>query len=205
LLSQEQFPSVKAVQTDKSSQSPVPRLLTSSNFSLYFWNNRKTFFHKLTQQNKKEIGGINMKNSTMLVALPVFIAMAFSVAFAMNHTPEERGKAHFNNPNFAGGKKACSTCHPGGSGLSGVGDKKEFHIMGHQQGSLEEAINECKQGKGNCRGLNGNARDGKLSQIARGKIGRDFMKSTKKCRFRTTGEGQYYPALRIQVYSRLRF
>lgn len=84
-----------------------------------------------------------MKNSTMLVALPVFIAMAFSVAFAMNHTTEERGKAHFNNPNFAGGKKACSACHPGGSGLSGVGDKKEFHIMGHQQGSLEEAINFC--------------------------------------------------------------
>lgn len=71
------------------------------------------------------------------------VALAFSVVFAMSHTAEERGKGHFNNPNFAGGKKACSACHPGGRGLSGSGDKKEFRVMGQQQNSLEEAINFC--------------------------------------------------------------
>ena len=71
------------------------------------------------------------------------LAFAFTSAYAKHHTAEERGKAHFNNPTFAGGKKSCSTCHPDGRGLEGAGAKTKFSIMGGEQGSLEEAINIC--------------------------------------------------------------
>jgi len=80
-----------------------------------------------------------------ILLLGVFMVFAFSctLAVAKHHTAEERGKTHFNNPAFAGGKKSCSTCHPGGRGLEGAGAKAKFSIMGDEQGSLEEAINIC--------------------------------------------------------------
>lgn len=96
-----------------------------------------------------------MKNkmifSAMLLIMPVFF---LSFAFAKHHTPEERGRVHFNNPEFAGGSRSCSTCHPDGSGLEGVGAKTEF--MGGKQATLEGAINVCivNANKGNSLDVN---------------------------------------------------
>ena len=77
----------------------------------------------------------------LIPALALLLVCSF--AFAMKHTPEERGKTLFNDPKFAGGQKACSQCHPDGKGLQMAGDKKEFKIMGGKQMSLEEAVNVC--------------------------------------------------------------
>jgi cytochrome c len=84
-----------------------------------------------------------MKRNALSVIVPIALILTFSVAFAMSHKAEERGKALFENPNFAGGKKACNSCHPNGQGLSKAGSKAEFSIMGKKQNSLEEAINFC--------------------------------------------------------------
>ncbi len=84
-----------------------------------------------------------MKTGRVLPLVLLVIAYSFTLAFAENQTPAERGKAHFENPAFAGGKKSCNTCHPGGRGLEGAGVKTAFGIMGGQQNSLEEAINVC--------------------------------------------------------------
>lgn len=72
-----------------------------------------------------------------LVALGLVATGAFAAGDAA------KGKALFNDPKFAGGSKACSECHPGGKGVEKAGDKKEFHIMGKTQKSLEEAVNVC--------------------------------------------------------------
>jgi cytochrome c len=69
--------------------------------------------------------------------------LIFSAAFAKQHLPEERGKTLFNDPKAFGGKKSCNECHPGGRGLENSAAKKEFHIMGKTQKSLEEAVNTC--------------------------------------------------------------
>jgi cytochrome c len=84
-----------------------------------------------------------MKRNTISVIVPIALILSFSVAFAMSHKAEERGKALFENPNFAGGKKACNSCHPKGKGLLNAGSKSEFSIMEKKQNSLEEAINFC--------------------------------------------------------------
>jgi len=84
-----------------------------------------------------------MKNAILSVIIAAACVFSFTLAFAEHHTPEERGKAHFNNPMFAGGKKSCSMCHPAGNGLEGAGAKTKFSIMGGEQASLEEAINIC--------------------------------------------------------------
>ena len=91
----------------------------------------------------KFIWRITMKKKAfMLIALAAFV-FSFTLASAMNHTAEERGKAHFNNPSFADGKKPCSTCHLNGRGLKDAGIKTAFSIMGGNQASLEEVINVC--------------------------------------------------------------
>lgn len=72
-----------------------------------------------------------------LIVLGSLLTLAFAAGEA------EKGKALFNDPNFAGGVKACSSCHPNGQGLEKAADKKEFHVMGKTQKSLEEAINTC--------------------------------------------------------------
>lgn len=77
-----------------------------------------------------------------LLSLAV-LCMVFSAAYAVKNSPEERGKALFNDSKFAGGSKACSACHPNGRGLERAADKKEFNIMGKTQKSLEEAVNFC--------------------------------------------------------------
>ncbi len=84
-----------------------------------------------------------MRTLKTIMLLTMILALTFSFAFAMKHLPEERGKALFNDPKFAGGLKACNGCHPAGSGLEKAGDKKEFNIMGGTQKSLEEAVNFC--------------------------------------------------------------
>jgi len=79
--------------------------------------------------------------SLKIVAL-IAIAMLFaSAVLAMHHTPEDRGKALFNDTKLGGGMagKSCGTCHPDGKGLEGVSSKKEW--MGKK--SLEEAVNMC--------------------------------------------------------------
>ena len=84
-----------------------------------------------------------MKKKVMSVAAVLAFALATSFAVAEKNTPEDRGKAHFDNPSFAGGKKACSTCHPNGRNLEQSGTKTKFSIMGGEQNSLEEAVNIC--------------------------------------------------------------
>jgi len=71
----------------------------------------------------------------------IALGMTFTLAFATGE--EEKGRALFNDPNFAGGVKACSSCHPNGQGLEKAADKKVFHVMGKTQKNLEEAINAC--------------------------------------------------------------
>jgi cytochrome c len=56
-----------------------------------------------------------------------------------------KGKVLFNNPALGSSTNAnsCNTCHPEGRGLEKAGEKKEFHIMGKKQESIEEAVNIC--------------------------------------------------------------
>ena len=89
------------------------------------------------------MGGIPMRIERVLLLMLLIFAFSFTLVSAKNHTPEERGKAHFDNPAFAGGQKSCSTCHPNGRGLGEAGAKTAFSIMGGQQNSLEETVNAC--------------------------------------------------------------
>lgn len=84
-----------------------------------------------------------MKLLKVAVLSLMVTGLVFSAAFAGKHLPEERGKVLFNDQSFAGGVKACNACHPNGRGLENAGEKKEFHIMGKTQKSLEEAVNVC--------------------------------------------------------------
>ena len=86
-----------------------------------------------------------MKKKTVILIIisTLTLPLAFTLAVAEHLSPAERGKIHFNNPEFAGGKKACNSCHPNGRGLEEAGTKSSFAIMGGQQASLEEAINMC--------------------------------------------------------------
>ncbi|OGW33394.1 MAG: hypothetical protein A2X59_00125 [Nitrospirae bacterium GWC2_42_7] len=84
-----------------------------------------------------------MKVLKIMILSLIALGLVFSAAFAMKHMPEERGKMLFNDAKFAGGIKACNSCHPDGKGLEKAGDKKEFMIMGKTQKSLEEAVNFC--------------------------------------------------------------
>jgi cytochrome c len=68
------------------------------------------------------------------------IALGLIFSFAFAESEAEKGKVLFNDAKFAGGVKACSSCHPNGKGLEKAGDKKEF---GETKKSLEEMINSC--------------------------------------------------------------
>ena len=86
-----------------------------------------------------------MKKKTVFLVIisTLTLPLAFTLAVAEHLTPTDRGKIHFNNPDFAGGKRACNSCHPNGRGLEGAGTKSNFTIMGDQLDSLEEAVNMC--------------------------------------------------------------
>jgi cytochrome c peroxidase len=68
-----------------------------------------------------------------------------TVVFAMHHTPEDRGKALFNDPKLGGGTAgmSCNTCHPDGKGLQGAGAKKEWKTPGGSFKTLEDTVNIC--------------------------------------------------------------
>jgi mono/diheme cytochrome c family protein len=83
---------------------------------------------------------------SLKIILLVAIAMLFvSAVFAMNHTPEDRGKTMFNDTTLGGGTagKSCNTCHPDGKGLEGAGSKKMLKTPGGEFKTLEEAVNIC--------------------------------------------------------------
>ncbi len=84
-----------------------------------------------------------MKSLRIVMIAAIAVMLTYSFAFAAKHLPEERGKALFNDPKFAGGSKSCGACHPDGKGLENASMKKEFKIMGKTQKSLEEAVNFC--------------------------------------------------------------
>ena len=84
-----------------------------------------------------------MKKNIISTIILIALGLTFSLAFAMSHEAAERGKALFEDPDFAGGSRACSSCHPGGDGLLTIGTDTQFSIMGKSQASLEEAINFC--------------------------------------------------------------
>jgi len=73
----------------------------------------------------------------------IALGLVFSSAFAMKHTPEERGKALFNDPKAFGGQKACSSCHPDGKGMDKAAAKSEWTTPAGKTKTLEEAINLC--------------------------------------------------------------
>jgi cytochrome c len=76
----------------------------------------------------------------------IVLAMLFATAvYAMHHTPEDRGKALFNDTKLGGGTsgRSCNTCHPDGKGLIGVGDKTSWKNPGGEFNTLEEAVNVC--------------------------------------------------------------
>jgi cytochrome c len=83
--------------------------------------------------------------SLKIVALVAISMLLASAVLAMNHTPEDRGKALFNDPKLGGGTsgKSCATCHADGKGLEAVGGKKEWKTPGGETKSLEDAINIC--------------------------------------------------------------
>jgi len=82
-----------------------------------------------------------MKLLSITLLIMVSLALAFGIAFAA--ADAAIGKSLFNDPKAFGGEKACNSCHPGGRGLEKAASKKEFHIMGQTQKSLEDAINFC--------------------------------------------------------------
>ncbi|MEK6700572.1 MAG: hypothetical protein AABZ10_16190 [Nitrospirota bacterium] len=86
-----------------------------------------------------------MKSLKIAVLFLVAIALVSTTAFAMKHTPTERGKALFNDPKLGGGASgnSCNTCHPDGKGLLGIGGKKEWKTPGGTHKTLEEAVNTC--------------------------------------------------------------
>ncbi len=114
-----------------------------------------------------------MKVFNITFILIIVIGLMFSTAYAMKHTPEERGMMLFSDTKLGGGTagKSCNTCHPDGSGLENAADKKEFKIMGKKQKSLEEAINVCIE-----MALGGKAIDPKSDQM---KDMAAYMKSLK--------------------------
>jgi len=80
-----------------------------------------------------------------VVVTSAFVALFCSFAFAAGSV--EKGKALFDDPNFAGGTSgsSCKSCHPDGKGLekSGTKGKKEWKNPGGTWLSLEDANNVC--------------------------------------------------------------
>ena len=86
-----------------------------------------------------------MKKKTvfLIIISTLTLPLACTLAFAEHPTPATKGKIHFENPEFAGGKRACNSCHPNGYGLKEAGTKSNFTLNGVQVDSLEEVVNMC--------------------------------------------------------------
>ena len=82
-----------------------------------------------------------MKIPIITLAGAMVLGLMYSHVFASGDL--QKGKALFNDPKAFGGVRACSTCHPDGSGLEHAAGKKQFHVAGQTQESLEEAVNVC--------------------------------------------------------------
>jgi cytochrome c len=80
-----------------------------------------------------------MKSLLAVLTTLVSLGLICSIGIAAEKGNADKGKALFNDAKFAGGKKACSECHPNGKGLAKVADKKEFKT----EGGLEKQINAC--------------------------------------------------------------
>ncbi len=84
--------------------------------------------------------------SMKIVALIAVAMFLVSAALAIDATPEDRGKALFNDTKLGGGTsgRSCGICHPDGEGLEGVTNKKEWKTpCGQNFKVLEERINLC--------------------------------------------------------------
>ncbi len=81
--------------------------------------------------------------SLKIIALVAIAMLLASAVLAMHHTPEDRGKALFNDTKLGTVGKSCNTCHPDGKGLEGVGSKTMWKNPGGEFTSLEEATNVC--------------------------------------------------------------
>ena len=103
-----------------------------------------------------------MRTLKIITVIVVALFVASSMVIAKHHTPEERGKALFNDQKLGNGTagKSCNTCHPDGKGLEGVGSKKEWKNPGGTFKSLEEAVNVCVE-----MALKGKALDVKYDQM----------------------------------------
>lgn len=84
-----------------------------------------------------------MKKKIISVVAMVAVGLASTSALTLVQSLEERGKALFNDPKFAGGQKACNDCHPNGRNLQKAGSKTSFTLMGTEHNSLEKVINKC--------------------------------------------------------------
>ncbi len=82
-----------------------------------------------------------MKLTKILLFSLIALSLVFSAAFAAGDIA--KGKAMFNDAKFAGGKKACSSCHPDGRGLEKAGTKTFWKTPAGVGKSLEEAVNLC--------------------------------------------------------------
>lgn len=83
----------------------------------------------------------------MRIFKPLIITLAacmvFVASFAISETLVDQGQRLFNDPSFAGGKKACNDCHIDGRGLEGAASKESFGVMGQRQRTLEDVVNFC--------------------------------------------------------------
>ena len=80
------------------------------------------------------------------ILLLAFLTTVFlsAPAFAVDNAAIERGEKLFDDPAFAGGKIACSSCHEKGLFLKNIGEKETFRVKGEiDEWSLETAINAC--------------------------------------------------------------
>jgi len=84
-----------------------------------------------------------MKRLLLIISILLVVALMASFSLAAGQTAAERGKVLFETNGFAGGKVACSACHPNGTGLMNAGNKTKFRVAGQVQNSLEEAVNAC--------------------------------------------------------------
>jgi cytochrome c len=84
---------------------------------------------------------------TLRLALFSALALLFilSAGLAMKDEAVEQGKAHFNDPKFAGGtaEKSCATCHPDGGGMDKAAAKKEWKDSEGNVKTLEDMVNMC--------------------------------------------------------------
>jgi len=89
----------------------------------------------------KEVSAV--KKIHIILMIVILTGFVLPSAYAMKHLLEEKGKALFNDPTFAGGKIACNSCHPDGQGLEDAAAKKKLMTPAGPADSLEEAINLC--------------------------------------------------------------